>query len=87
MKGEIGDGVDLLTFRLVGIGLSRLETAPTVLAQDEFVIIITTGHFPPSAEKEASRPGLKMSGLVDEEKLMELVMDNIKILDLVGTGE
>jgi len=61
--------------------------APTVrmlrgtLAQDEFGIIITTGHFPPSAQQEAAQQGLKTIGLVDGEKLMELVLENFETLD------
>ncbi|TET44726.1 hypothetical protein E3J38_06535 [candidate division TA06 bacterium] len=61
--------------------------APTVrmlrgtLAQDEFGIIMTTGHFPASARQEAARAGLKTIGLVAGERLMELVLENFETLD------
>ncbi len=64
-----------------GVGAPTVRMLRGTLAQDEFGIIITTGNFPPSAVKEAAQSGLKTIGLVDGEKLMELVLENFETLD------
>ncbi len=62
------------------VGSPVIRQLRGALVQDEFGMVITTGHFSSSATKEATRSGTKTIELIDGQQLVEMVLEHFESL-------
>lgn len=62
------------------VGVAVILQLRGALTQDEFGVVITTGHFSSAAIKKATKPGAKNIELIDGQQLVELVLEHFESL-------
>ncbi len=62
------------------VGTRVIQQLRGTLVQDEFGVVITTGHFSSAAIREATKRGAKTIELIDGQQLVELVLEHFESL-------